>query len=576
MELQKVERIDDLGFIAAFLNKSGLSGFIDKHYPVHGSWEGPSFGKLTLGWLLYMISSCDHRLCKVEDWAASRIDVLRVLLDAPDLSSKHFEDQRLEIMLDAYSGSGDWNSFMADYTHNLLRVYDLNGEVVRLDAMIGQSFRKVQGFFQMGYSKHHRSDLPQIKQMVAMLDPFALPVAMLLVSGDRADDQLYLPLIKEVQRSLASEGLLYVGDSKLSSLSNRAGIVQSNNGYLCPLSLAQLSVESRKELLKAAPTEPEMSRVYRDEQKAEELLAYGFEASRSQHYSYTEEKSLEWEETLFGVYSPAYGDKKRAAFEDRLEKGQAALKELLVKKQGRKQLTDFKQLEQGIQRIEKKYQIQGLIKTQIIEHKHTRKIRKHGNRPAREENFSTFEIEISLQHSAIKAQKALLGWQVYAHYSPSKQLDLKQAILMYRKQYRIEHKFDQLINRNLNMIPFFLKIQKRITALIQLLQLALQFVTLIEQTLRSSIAQQENPEALTNLYPGNPGRKTLSPTTYLILNAFANISLAFFKAQDGQTYVQMTPLSPIQKKLIQLAQFQLHIYTKIPQFFKTALNLAET
>lgn len=47
----------------------------------------------------------------------------------------------------------------------------------------------------MGYSKQHRADLPQMKTMLAALDPYAMPLISKTVAGNEADDGLYLPLI---------------------------------------------------------------------------------------------------------------------------------------------------------------------------------------------------------------------------------------------------------------------------------------------------------------------------------------------------------------------------------------------
>ena len=61
--------------------------------------------------------------------------------------------------------------------------------------------------------------------MLASLDPLGLPLAVDVVPGDRADDPLYLPCPLRVKRMLAEDGVLVVGDSKMSALHTRATIV---------------------------------------------------------------------------------------------------------------------------------------------------------------------------------------------------------------------------------------------------------------------------------------------------------------------------------------------------------------
>ena len=52
------------------------------------------------------------------------------------------------------------------------------------------------GLFQFGHSKDYRPDLPQVKVMQAVLDPLGMPLATDVVSGERADDPLYMPCIR--------------------------------------------------------------------------------------------------------------------------------------------------------------------------------------------------------------------------------------------------------------------------------------------------------------------------------------------------------------------------------------------
>src|SRR6266581_3250474 len=64
------------------------------------------------------------------------------------------------------------------------------------------------GLFQFGHSKDDRPDLPQVKVMQAVLDPLGMPLATDVVSGERADDPLYMPCIERVQASVGRHGLL--------------------------------------------------------------------------------------------------------------------------------------------------------------------------------------------------------------------------------------------------------------------------------------------------------------------------------------------------------------------------------
>src|SRR5207249_7453104 len=123
-----------------------------------------------------------------------------------------------------------------------VRVYDLATERVHVDSTSASAYATVSdgGLFQFGHSKDYRPDLPQVKVMQAVLDPLGMPLATDVVSGERADDPLYVPCIGRVQESLGRHGLLYVGDCKMASRATRACLTSQGDSYLCPLPALQL------------------------------------------------------------------------------------------------------------------------------------------------------------------------------------------------------------------------------------------------------------------------------------------------------------------------------------------------
>jgi len=97
-----------------------------------------------------------------------------------------------------------------------------------------------EGLLQLGYSKDHRPDLGQLKVALASLDPLGMPVATEVLSGEKADDPVYLPIIARVREGLGEKGLLYVGDCKMAALQTRATLQFQSDFYVCPLSSVQV------------------------------------------------------------------------------------------------------------------------------------------------------------------------------------------------------------------------------------------------------------------------------------------------------------------------------------------------
>ena len=253
----KIERVDDIPLLIAEFGKSELIELLEQYFPDHGNRQGISGGKATVGFLTYILSCGDHRTSHVETWALQRLITLQYCMNSFDMACKDFTDDKLGALLDKYSDGAKWTAFEHAHNQRLINVYNLDmpSEPIRLDAMITQSHRTASGEFQFGHSKQHRSDLPQLKTMVATLDPLAMPLFSVTVSGNTADDVLYLPVIKELVVNLELLYQLFVGDSKMGSLETRS-FLQLNHQYcLVPLSKKQCSPAQLARYLEQRPNE---------------------------------------------------------------------------------------------------------------------------------------------------------------------------------------------------------------------------------------------------------------------------------------------------------------------------------
>jgi transposase len=74
-----------------------------------------------------------------------------------------------------------------------LRNVGLTVEQVRLDAttISGHYLISEGGLFQFGHSKDD-PNLPPVKLMMGMIDPLGMPLVTQVVSGEQADDGLYI------------------------------------------------------------------------------------------------------------------------------------------------------------------------------------------------------------------------------------------------------------------------------------------------------------------------------------------------------------------------------------------------
>src|SRR6266852_4969406 len=71
-----------------------------------------------------------------------------------------------------------------------------------------------------------------------------MPLSTDVLSGERADDGLYLPLMERIRTGVSTSGLLFVGDCKMSALEIRTYLAQHRDFYLSPLPLTGLTAEA--------------------------------------------------------------------------------------------------------------------------------------------------------------------------------------------------------------------------------------------------------------------------------------------------------------------------------------------
>jgi transposase len=151
------ERVDDIPLLLAHVARMGVQPLLDTHFPTHGNWQGLSLGWVTVIWLTHILSQADHRLNHVEPWAEKRLHTLRGCTGQP-MYPRDVSDARLALGLQALSDDAGWSTFENALTQQLVRVYALRPERVRLASTTASGSWAVtpEGIFQFGHSKDHR------------------------------------------------------------------------------------------------------------------------------------------------------------------------------------------------------------------------------------------------------------------------------------------------------------------------------------------------------------------------------------------------------------------------------------
>jgi transposase len=572
--LLRVEAVADLPVLWATLERLDLPATLDRHFPAPAHWQGPlTPGEVLAVWLLFLISRGDHCLNHVEPWVAQHQGVLSALLGQAVLPT-HAHDDRLADWLTRLGASATFAALERDLNQQTIRVYQLPTDLVRIDTTTANSYAQVlseQGLIQFGHSKDD-PDRPQFKIAAAVLDPLGLPLATAVVPGNATDDPLYVPAIQSVQQSFGVGGRTYVGDCKMAALATRAFVAAGGDFYLCPLSENQLSRAARRELLQPVwAGTVALQQVCRPGPKGQpdQLVAEGFSVD-VELTAPVSEKQLRWTERRWLVRSQAYAQAQEAALERRLATATTALRELVRRKQGKKRLFHG-ELMQAAQAIVKREEVGGLLSYSVRALMTTRPKRACKDCPARQETEVFFEIDVHRDETLIAEKKREMGWQVYGTNALA--MGLTQAVWAYRGQYRIEDDWSRLKGRSLGLTPLYLQDEQRIQGLVYLLSLALRVLTLVEWVVRDRLRQEG--AKLQEVYAGQPGRKTARPSAELLLEVMKTISVSVVEV-NGQIHVLLSPLTGVQKRLLELWGLPPDLYEKVARGFpKPPVNTSE-
>jgi transposase len=558
----ETERVDDIPLLLMHMQRMNLAELLDKHIPAHGHRKGLSVGELAVVWLAHILSQADHRMNRVQEWASRRLETLRGCgMDA--LCPQDLTDDRLADVLRLLSQDVYWQAFEQELMGQLVRVYELATQCVRIDTTTASSYADVneQGLLQLGHSKDHRPDLGQLKLVLASLDPLGMPLATEVISGEHADDPLYLPIIARVRDGLQQQGVLYVGDCKMAAVQTRASIQAQGDYYLCPLSALQAPPAQIAQEVQAQRTQG--ARLIQveclDEEGNSICIAQGYETIQTVTAQVGQE-SQTWKERRLLVQSMAATHAAQASLQERLHKAQHALQELTTRRQGKARLTERTAVEEAIKEVLTHFRVEGLLCVQIQQHVQERLLRAYRGRLSGVRQDRTFTVSCEREEKAIEQAMSQLGWRVYATNHRSEHLTLDQAVEAYRDEYLVERNFARLKGRPLGLAPLYVQRDDHRVGLVRLLTIALRVITLLEGVVRQRLCEQKME--LAGLFAGNPKRRTSQPTTERLLEAFSEVTLTVVHA-PGFAQRHVTPLSPLQQQVLTLLGFSPAVYLRL-------------
>src|SRR5881296_3523480 len=551
------ERVDDVALLIGQMVKMGLPEVLDRHIPRHWTQRGLSWGWTAVIWLAYIITEGDHRKVSVETYLKGMHHTLSHLT-AQVIEPLDLRDDRLSHLLQHVSKPAYWHQIERDLHARSIEVHALPQDVIRCDATTVSGHHEVTkgGLVQFGHSKDDPTR-PQITVMMGSLDPMGMPLATDVLSGERADDGLYIPLIERIRSGLNKTGLLFVGDCKMSALETRAYLARHQDWYVSPLPLTGATAAAMDAWITTGVTQGEagaLEQIWRTNDRRHEVLAAeGYEFERT---CGAPGGDMVWRERVLVLRSPLHADQQATGLEKRLRHAETPLTALTPPRgRGKRQITDEATLLEAIDLVIKDHRVDGLLSVaweKQVEQTTQYVGRGRGSlsREKRVIQKTRYQItHIARQEDTIAARRQRFGWKAFVTNAGPKRLSLQEAVLGYRHEYRVERIFHRLKSR-VHIAPLFVKLNDHIEGLTYLLTLGVRVLTVMEFVLRRSLQYEQ--ASLPSLHPENKQKRTDTPTAERILKAFSGISLTIIKNTAGEDILRrLTPLSGLQEDILQ-------------------------
>jgi transposase len=567
----KQERIDDVPLLLGFMRRIKVAEILDKHLGEHHLHQGLSNGNLALGWMAYILSESDHRKSAVQEWANGLQQTLESFFGMP-LRPHEFSDDRLGIVLSNLAAT-DWDKVESDLFYSCFDVYELPKDCFRVDATASCGYHEItpEGIMQLGHSKDHRPDLPQLKIMAAVTQPLAFPVSTAIVAGNQPDDGLYWPTIVKVKEKVGVSGLLFVGDCKMASLENRARIANAGDYYLTPLpntgdTAKQLGSWIDTALQKEAVGD--LQGIHKPKEGEEpERIGKGYEFTRTLQAK-VDDKEVTWKERVQIVQAESQLNCRKEKLEKSLQQAEEKLGRLTLSGKGRKIWRDEQELRGAIAAIEAEHGVASLLAVALSQE--TTEKKKH-SKPGRPSETAVAEVAVEVRYriskvsrneAEIEEKQKRLGWRAFVTNAAEQRLSLEGSVLTYREGGGLERPFHELKGAPLGIRPLFVKLPEQIAGLTRLLLIALRVLTLVEIVLRAKLA--ETGEKLGGMHEGQKNKLEGKPTGKRMLRAIAGLEMTLSLIQVGLEQWWYLPALPrLLVRVLDLLGLSTSLYTNL-------------
>jgi len=570
----KTYPIGAAGLIYHFLQRQQLGKLLDSKFPIHGNRQGLGWGKLAEVFILYLLER-PRAMYRMEAWYGLR-PYINMLY--PEAEQKDFTDDRIGDLLDSINKYGI-NKLYNELSINVIKEFDVDLTNIHFDLTNFRLYGEYKDSSEANTSLHitfgHDKLGDKQKKLatlgVAVSGDGGIPIGMNSYAGNQADVGVYWPFWQELSNSLGKTNFLYIADCKLSSKSNMLNIAKKKGFFLAPLAMNSTVKKRISDWIEEKDIQTEILKV---DKKTGEVLYEGFE--RNSELLGEDGHVLVLRQ--FVIHSTSLYRTRSKGLDRRIKKTEADL-ELLVPKLNRGKLINKEAIEKKIEKIFKARKTASFFKVKIVETKEIIKKQVGRGRPSPNTKYkniekSCFSFSYEINEEAVAKARKLGGYYILATNQLEGDLAIPQAFQAYKGEYKVEDTFRRFKGNVLQTVPMYLQKPERINAMLFLLTVAAQLLSLIDREAAHYLADKN--DEMEGLFPNKI--TTPRPKAERMMDAFSNISLICI-AITGQKLELVTSLNSVQQKILRILNVPVELYRQdfiVNLIRKSNLKIVET
>lgn len=507
--------LGSLPVVAAFAGRLRIRDVIDGLCPVDDRSE-LTHGQVVEALVANRLTSPEP-LVRVQDWAVGY-----AVEEVFGLRAEQLNDDRVGRALDAIAPRVD--SISGSVGAAAIEVFGIDVSRMHWDmtsiSLHGGYEQADEGYAapKFGHPKDRRPDLKQVQTGIAVTGDGGVPVFHRAYDGGAGEVAQVVPMMKALQKIATARRLLIVGDSKLVSYDNLTKMHADEVTFVAPASKVYVKAEQLAGLDLGRATRVDYVAA-RDQGKDPDKRGtwHVYEDSMALAGPRKSDPVLTLRRVF--VHSSARAGAAVTAREQKLDRARDDLARL-ARGLGSRHYPDAAAVEARLAVIGRTRRVARYLRTTVGTGTGTGK-------PTLDWHFD---------QAVIDAEKATDGWYALLTNLDAADADATQVLLHYKGQEAVERRYSAF-KGPLAVAAIYLKNNRRITAMITVVCLALLIFSLIERQVRAALRAQART-TVAGLYAGRPA----VPTTRLIFQALTSMRIIPATSGHPHTIPQPTPL----------------------------------